>query len=93
MVGHSHLLAIWDTYMHKEHAHIHVGHYQNVFKSAPYPIASYAMLLLHESRKKLTTCYSIVGEHPSMTTEDFQIFATPLKARSEKRDPLRLLPT
>jgi len=33
--------------MHKKHAHIHTGHYQNVFKSAPYPIASYAMLLLH----------------------------------------------
>jgi len=37
--------------MYKKHAHIHVGHYQNVFKSAPYPIAI-AMLCccrVHES--------------------------------------------
>jgi len=56
--------------MHKTHAHVHVGHYQNVFKSAPCPIASYAMLSLcaWKYEKKLTTCYSIVGEHPSTTT-------------------------
>jgi len=34
--------------MHKKNAYIHVRHYQknNVFKSAPYPIASCNMVLL-----------------------------------------------